>query len=66
MTDYLLDRVLEQFSTELGQILPDNDNYPPELPAFCDPSTYEFEERDTDNGVVRLDITPEQGDEARD
>lgn len=50
MSDYLLlDSVLKQFSTELGTLLPDNDNFPPELPAICDPMTYEFEERDTDN-----------------
>lgn len=49
MGDYLLDEVLKQFSTELGAILPDNDNYLPELPAISDPSTYEFDERCTNN-----------------
>lgn len=49
--DGLLGKVLDQFAAELGTILPDNNNYPPELPAILDLSTYEFEERDTDNNA---------------
>lgn len=41
--------VLEEFGDALSLPLPDNNNFPPELPADRDPATLEWER--TDNGA---------------
>ena len=46
--DDLLAWVLRQFEVTLSEPLPDNNNFPPELPAALDPSTDEYAKNDND------------------